>query len=153
MVCFLGGQHKCKAFIMQSKTQPRNWFFSFINSAPRCGSQHLVCNKSWRLSKGQSINAYDYVQCPLRLWIWKIKLSSWTKMADTLDILNWLRDGVIPMLATSACQELLWETDYTHLVWLSENLKALLCRKDEDDNRKPENDKLWCYQVSKIWKV
>ncbi len=27
---------------------------------------------------------------------------------------------------------------------------SLLCRKDEDDNRKPESDKLWCYQVSKI---
>jgi hypothetical protein len=86
-------------------TQPRNWFFSFfINSAPQCGSQHLVCNESWHLSKGQRINAYDYVQCAqTKVWIWKIKLSSWTKMAHTIDILNWLRDGVISTLETSAC--------------------------------------------------
>jgi hypothetical protein len=121
------GAVQVQSFDHAKANLPRNWFFSFfINSAPWCGSQHLVCNKSWHLSKGQKINAYDYVQCPpLRVWIWKVKLFSWTKMAHTLDILNWLRDGVILTLETSACQELLWETEYNHLVWLSENLKPL----------------------------
>jgi hypothetical protein len=72
------------------------------------GVSTLFATKVDTFPKGQSINAYDYVQCPpLRLWIWKIKLSSWTKMAHTLDILNWLRDGVIPTLEIPACQELL----------------------------------------------
>lgn len=53
-------------------------------------------------------------------------------------ILNWLRDGVIPMLEIPAYQELLREAEYYQLMGLVECLTPLLCKKDEDDNTKPE---------------
>ncbi|KAG0556426.1 hypothetical protein M758_11G051300 [Ceratodon purpureus] len=53
-------------------------------------------------------------------------------------ILNWLRDGVIPMLEMPAYQELLREAEYYQLIGLVDNIAPLLCKKDEDDNTKPE---------------
>ncbi|XP_042444911.1 FH protein interacting protein FIP2-like isoform X2 [Zingiber officinale] len=48
-------------------------------------------------------------------------------------ILNWLRDGIIPMLQDSDYQELIREAEYYQLLGLVENINASLCnRKDED---------------------
>ncbi|XP_042444397.1 FH protein interacting protein FIP2-like isoform X4 [Zingiber officinale] len=48
-------------------------------------------------------------------------------------ILNWLRDGIIPMLQDSDYQELIREAEYYQLLGLIENINASLCnRKDKD---------------------
>ncbi|XP_042441803.1 FH protein interacting protein FIP2-like isoform X7 [Zingiber officinale] len=48
-------------------------------------------------------------------------------------ILNWLRDGIIPMLQDSDYQELIREAEYYQLLGLIENINANLCnRKDKD---------------------
>lgn len=68
-------------------------------------------------------------------------------------ILNWLRDGVIPMLEMPAYQELLREAEYYQLMGLVDNIAPLLCKKDEDDNTKPEmsrRDVIKCLQFGKV---
>ena len=68
-------------------------------------------------------------------------------------ILNWLRDGVIPMLEIPAYQELLREAEYYQLIGLVENISPLLYKKDEDDNTKPEmsrRDVIKCLQSGKV---
>lgn len=68
-------------------------------------------------------------------------------------ILNWLRDGVIPMLGIPAYQELLREAEYYQLEGLVKNLMPLSCKKDEDDNTKPEmsrRDVIKCLQFGKV---
>lgn len=68
-------------------------------------------------------------------------------------ILNWLRDGVIPSLEMSTYQELLREAEYYQLMGLIENITPLLCKKEEDDNTKPEmsrRDVIKCLQFGKV---
>lgn len=68
-------------------------------------------------------------------------------------ILNWLRDGVIPMLEISAYQELHREAEYYQVMGLVENITPFLCKKDEDDNTKPEmsrRDVIKCLQFGKM---
>lgn len=68
-------------------------------------------------------------------------------------ILNWLRDGTVPILDMPAYQELLREAEYYQLMGLVENITPLLCKKDEDDNTKPEmtrRDVIKCLQFGKV---
>nr|PNR34563.1 hypothetical protein PHYPA_024380 [Physcomitrium patens] len=53
-------------------------------------------------------------------------------------ILNWLLEGVIPMLEIPVYQELLREPEYYQIKGLVENISPLLSKKDEDDNTKQE---------------
>jgi uncharacterized protein YjbI with pentapeptide repeats len=68
-------------------------------------------------------------------------------------ILNWLRDEVVPTMDIAAYQELLREAEYYQLTGLIEALTPLLCKKDEDDNTKPEmtrRDVIKCLQFTKV---
>ncbi|XP_038985483.1 FH protein interacting protein FIP2 isoform X2 [Phoenix dactylifera] len=53
-------------------------------------------------------------------------------------ILNWLRDGVIPMLKDSEYQELLREAEYYQLLGLVDHINTNLNKKKDEDGSEPE---------------
>ncbi|XP_057825917.2 FH protein interacting protein FIP2 [Cryptomeria japonica] len=68
-------------------------------------------------------------------------------------ILNWLRDGVVPILDTSGYQELLREAEYYQLLGLIEDINIILNKKKEDDEGKPEmtrKEVIKCIQSNRL---
>ncbi|XP_039137253.1 FH protein interacting protein FIP2 isoform X2 [Dioscorea cayenensis subsp. rotundata] len=68
-------------------------------------------------------------------------------------ILNWLRDGIIPILIEAEYQELLREAEYYQLLGFVEHINMQLNRKKEEDGSGPEltrKDVIKCIQSERV---
>ncbi|KAK3025202.1 hypothetical protein RJ639_043128 [Escallonia herrerae] len=68
-------------------------------------------------------------------------------------ILNWLRDGVVPMLNESEYSELLREAEYYQLLGLIDGVTVVLNKRKEDEDLNTEltrTDVLKCIQFEKV---